>query len=1743
MKDGILMTKEQSERDKGFRLFQFLREFSNLRVKSVRSIEDYSDYLWLKDIPDLPGSYCIARANEEIPDKDLWIEIHKPKFTDCPTPPKNILEWLDESEISDSSLDFPSLKESISEESQTEDGKIISIEHNLSDHPEIQEEWKKYIDDKWIKWADDDRIQQQVNKAYIKLYSIYKIQQISETYEPIFMFGYLTWRISGKEPVKHHLLSAKIDISFNPDKGIIAVSPHQDGVRLTLEQDMLNPEERPDHSIIKHITNEIEEIGDDVWVGDNLHRVSKIWINSYSESRPYVNDLVNQSEIERFPIVHFAPALIVRKRNERSLIRLLTDIAESIKEGNSQIPEGILDIVQAPDFKDNEHSEKSISNDDHISIAEGFAELFFPLPSNDEQKAIIEHLAYKNGVLVQGPPGTGKSHTIANLICHLLANGKRVLITSHTGRALEVLRKKMPQEIAPLCVVATGEDVESRMALEKSVQEISDRYNKWRGSSANKTQIDSYILQLNDYRKEEAKLLKELMSIRESETYKHSMVNRAYTGTLKQIAEQINQKKEDYGWISEFPYSSDDCSLNDDEAIRLLQMLNELGQDEIQETMANYPDPKDLPAPEIFLNKINEENRTKEDFKKYSEITGTHQFWTMLNTSEDLRNNLSLLLQNLINSSEELMSNTEDWVKGMMFEVLSGRERTVKDLLITSLDLLNKIDKKPEEVFYYRVTGTEEQDKYIIRANAVSLLTYLQNGGKINFFTKLLRKEIKDNKYLLKNIRINGYLCDNTDYLIKLVDWIDNFEHLERLAAHWNCYASIKELPPKLLKTHYEEFCNIIKKILNLRSYVEKISDIIKGIPTLQTPIWHNIDSIREFLKTIEAVKFQEILNNSKAFFSQFEDKIKLYSVASDSHPINLKLIQAIEDRNLESYSKAYLYLENLVELNHKLNILKNLSDRLKSSSPALFEAIKKDSKNSIWNHRLSSLQEAWAWLQTEEWLRKLTNPQRHQQVIDSIDMYKTRISSVLEKLAASKAWDFCLSKMTENELQSLKAWQMAFRRIGKKTGKYVNQYRKEARNHMDSCCTAIPAWIMPLYKVADTFKANPNMFDVVIIDEASQSGPEALFLHYIAKKMVVVGDDKQISPQSPGIDKNQVIELRNQWIKDLPFADAIGIEHSFFDLAYIRYQSQICLREHFRCMPEIIQFSNNLCYSNNPLIPLKQYGAGRLNPPVKTVYVREGFQRGKGSSIINQPEAEAVALQIKSCCEDTAYKGKTIGVISLRGGHQAKIIQQELVKYLAPEEMEKRQLRFGDPYTFQGDERDIIFLSMVAAPGDTRIGTLSDSDAMPYKKSYNVAASRARDQMWLFHSVTLNDLSKECLRYRLLEYCINPKVESLVVHGINIDNLRKIAKTKQRQLNNQPEPFDSWFEVDVFLRIIDKGYRVIPQVEIAGYHIDLIVEGIRNRLAVECDGDYWHGPDRYEADMFRQRQLERSGYIFWRIRASVFYLDPDKALESLWDTLEEQDIHPEDKSVHIDVIVLPAPSESVEVSISSSQIKEGQSINNQIQTEPTIQNQISNVAKNSANVKHSVEETKKESRGGISHTSETEPETLIKDESKGKKSKTELEKFIVCNVKTSNNFEYSSYKPVSFTIYSETLDVKGWFDLYIETLKQIYIVNKSNFKRVLTLPAFSNKKNFNLPKEILDSGVYVELSMEVNQIFPNILDILKLFDYHVQNYKVTLEFVKGIKRDVNKPRVKVVWSDSTSKNIENQNKVRHKCR
>ena len=343
--------------------------------------------------------------------------------------------------------------------------------------------------------------------------------------------------------------------------------------------------------------------------------------------------------------------------------------------------------------------------------------------------------------------------------------------------------------------------------------------------------------------------------------------------------------------------------------------------------------------------------------------------------------------------------------------------------------------------------------------------------------------------------------------------------------------------------------------------------------------------------------------------------------------------------------------------------------------------------------------------------------------------------------------------------------------------------------------------------------------------------------------------------------------------------------KRSLFDEALMRYGGRITLVEHRRCVPEIIGFSNQIAYEPEGvrLLPVQQYGADWLGP-IKVVHVEDGYVRESRGGQVNPAEVDAIVAQIERCLADPRYDGLTFGAISLFGTAQAPAIEATLLERIPPEEWKARALRCGDAADFQGSERDVIFLSMVAAvTPEKRLAALTMDT---YLQRYNVAASRARDQMWVFHCVPLSALgNREDMRFCLLDYCYG------VVSRLAAEDGAIVKEAVPEDV--RVEPFDSLFEQRVFNRLLDRGYSVIPQFPAEGYRIDLVVVGAKGRLAIECDGDQWHGPEAYQRDLAWQRDLERCGWRFFRIRESAFYLDPAAVLSELWSTLDSMEIRP----------------------------------------------------------------------------------------------------------------------------------------------------------------------------------------------------------------------------------------------------------
>jgi len=608
------------------------------------------------------------------------------------------------------------------------------------------------------------------------------------------------------------------------------------------------------------------------------------------------------------------------------------------------------------------------------------------------------------------------------------------------------------------------------------------------------------------------------------------------------------------------------------------------------------------------------------------------------------------------------------------------------------------------------------------------------------------------------------------------------------------------------------------------------------------------------------------------------DDNLLLLQLRSRNHSAICKqAVSAIEAGNAEVYAGAYAVIAamyNKYALQQRRN---DLLLKLELVAPQWAAAIR--NRENIHGAAVlpDTIDKAWKWKQFSEIIDDLTT-----QPFGTLQNKSIQLSKAYRKTTAQYAekcaWYYLLQR-TEGDLDmrhALQGWKQTVKKIGKGTGKTAPALRAEARKLMSKCQDAVPAWIMPITRALESLDPRENQFDIVIIDEASQSDISSLAILYMGKKLIIVGDDKQVSPMAVGVEVDKMSALQEMFIKDkIPNAHLYDGKTSIYDVASTTFQP-LMLREHFRCVPEIIGFSNMLSYDYK-IKPLRDAGSSNLIPAVVNYRVTDGKRLDNKT---NPNEAKAIVALMQACMEQPEYAGKTFGAISLLGDEQVTVLQRLIEENIDHKELIDRRILCGNASHFQGDERDVIFLSVVDSvtldnPRPIRLQGFGVDDA--YRKRYNVAASRARDQLWVVDSLdSAVDLKPEDIRKKLIDYSINPA-------SFELRHAEIVEKA------------DSPFEVGVAQALVDRGYHLVQQWKVGAYRLDMVAVCGKKTVAIECDGERYHsGEAKVREDMERQTILERLGWRFIRIRGSEYFRNPEQAIARVVKELTDYEIFPE---------------------------------------------------------------------------------------------------------------------------------------------------------------------------------------------------------------------------------------------------------
>ncbi len=1187
-----------------------------------------------------------------------------------------------------------------------------------------------------------------------------------------------------------------------------------------------------------------------------------------------------------------SPVIFRRNRNTgfaQAIDQILSDLTEdqtehSVPNWLENPPEGLMRFMGI----ETRTGEPNESNGVPTHSLEDDEATFFTKPANHEQYQIVQKLKATGCVLVQGPPGTGKTHTIGNLIGHLLAEGKSVLVTSHTTKALSVVTEKVVEQLQPLCVSVLESDRENRGRMEAAVSAMADRL------SVSETVYQRRAMEFRDRRSALMSTIRSLRSrLRSARASEFDPI--AYRGEAispVEAAKYVARQAGSDGWIPGEIESVDYPSLTHQDFVDLYETnVTVSAEDEV-----NYPDV----VPDI------------------GRILSPEHFQTTLTRAVELRNSATEIPKDAVvrpptndpKTVDRAIRLVEDAIRSISADEAGWKRQIIEHAQRGEAELWLRLTQEVEELrarlqphdeALLRVAPSWSSDisreEAIVRC--IEIEQHLGSGKKLNGPTLLLRPAWHK---IVKSLTVAGSPPSTIEHFAVARISLESRKTREEFSRVWNGHMA--EINGPLIEDSSQ------KPERSAQPYVDDIKQCVswhqKVLPEMESAVSSTGLSLKAAVLTVQAGTSRSLaidrlirsLNDvilvalrcmaarleliaAEADLSRAKGWCEELRLSHPSVPILTRLAEAANSEDLHDYRRVFTQIGQVYGKGPIIVRRRALLGQLGQVAPEWAQAVRLRSPDHDSKELPGDVELAWKWKRLAQHLRERAGVSI-QDLISALASRRKECEGVTIELVEALSLQGLKKRSNLSMQQALTGYVQTLRRIGRGTGRRVPQLVLEAQKLMAESQKAVPVWVMPLSRIVDSFNVGKTKFDVVIIDEASQLDLNGLVAMYMAKQVVIVGDDKQVEPLAVGSNILEIQSLINEHLRGIPRFHLWDGQQSVYNLADGSFEP-IRLREHFRCVPDIIRFSNQLSYDGS-ILPLREEAEVETRPFVAPFYV-EGARLEGG---VNKQEAHILVGLIKACSEQPEYIGKSFGVIHLVGDElsaQSRYVEQLVRQHLGDIELQDRRFRCGNSAQFQGDERSVMFLSVVDVPSN---GPLRMRQEDLFKKRYNVAASRAQDQMWVVYSLNPDtDLQAGDLRRDLIKFALNPRAGDQLFQA-------QVGVT------------ESDFEKRVFRYLIDAGYAMVePQYKVGAYRLDFAIRQGALKIAIECDGEQFHGADKLDEDLARQATLERLKWQFIRIRGSEFYRDETATIARVTQLLRDIGVEKSDS-------IPQAPMESI---------------------------------------------------------------------------------------------------------------------------------------------------------------------------------------------------------------------------------------
>jgi very-short-patch-repair endonuclease/DNA polymerase III delta prime subunit len=1470
-------------RNKVRQLYHFLKEANQLRFPPIRNLSQHPKAVRLADAPDHP---CVQinrprRSEGAEAIDDCLLRVRRPTLTTCPPPPFNVSNWLLPE------WDDPSKAAYFAQSRNTAGAEGAALTIRFGDDAQRVEDF-----DAWAaqrdQWAAEEVAARQALRFFELFYEIHAAieRDGGEQLELVAADGRLNWRavsaIEGAVPIDHPILLKRVELRF--DAVAAEFSIHETDRAAELYSAMFADLENYAVTSLRNRAAELDNAGHHPWGQEDTESFLKAVVQTLSPTSGYLLKEWTAEEPSDAPRMWRDPMLILRRR-VGGIANAVDAIIDNIDQRKVFAPA----LVQITGSTVEEVPSTPLPSAPAVdSSATGAFPALAPIQdddvllgkeANEEQIQIIKRLSHSGSVLVQGPPGTGKTHTIANLIGHQLAQGKSILVTAQTAKALRVLRDKVPEVLRPLCVAVLGSDQDARRQLETSIGSITERLTT--ETSASLATRATGLRQRRRQLLTESKVLQQDLREALENEYREIMVDeRSFTPS--DAARYVKANGPQHAWIPGPVKLETPLSLSGTELARLYALGTSFTAHEEQDARRPLPNLTELPSERQFESLSADHRRLVS-----IDLTAGANRWTHTGSSEAIESIAAALEKEF---SEHLRRQT--WRPyAIVAGISGGTAREVWEQLIRGIEDAAERNAQCALVRHLRPQLSKTLPPHNQKQIAQEIVQHLEAGKGLSMLQMATRSEwrqfVKSSSVSsgepsrIEHFRALALMADLEVCRLELEDAWNALigSHINSLFRSMGpepelaCRALTDEIR-RCLDWHAKTWAELFSR---LQAEGLRLDELTALIPREPSPLAEYLvvdrlaaEMLPELLATeADRRKGREI----DAWFRNLTNLATAVDPTANGEGCIAQILSAVESHDSVAYGEALEYAQRLFIVKPLVAERDALLLRLRSVAPRWADRVESRTSPHDKGHPPGDIQIAWIYRQLYDTLvqRDRLDAQTLQYEVDRV---RDRLRPVTQDLIDATAWGQQLERLQGNNSirQALIGWLDTTKRLmSTRHAERRQTLLTEGRKLMKQSVEAVPVWIMPISMVAETFDARTTRFDVVIIDEASQADLNALIPLYMARQVVIVGDHEQVTPLGVGKEQTVLENLRKSMLHDFPNAHLFDAMSSIYDIGRQAFGDAVRLVEHFRSVPEIIGFSNRLSYEGK-IRPLRASSSSHIKPAC-VPYRVDGAREGD----VNPREAEAIVSLIEAMTKHPAYAGKTIGVISMVKEDQALLIQSLLHKRIDSVELDRRRILAGISAEFQGDERDVILLSLVdGAAGDTTLRTLREGAFELVKKRYNVAASRARDQLWVVHSFdALRDLKPDDLRFQLLQHAKDP---AAAVRALSPDD-------------SKPE---SPFEREVVKRLAEAGFHASLRVSVGHFCIDMVVEGDeRKRLAVACDGDRYRSLESLAEDTARQAILERLGWQFVRIRGSAFYRDPDAALQRLFDRLREMGIKP----------------------------------------------------------------------------------------------------------------------------------------------------------------------------------------------------------------------------------------------------------